>query len=199
MERPDAAETRRRARKLEQDLKTLLQGSLTPRSGSGRIKGDAQSSRFVGEAKYRWQPHAEVRWVIPVLVDWLATLNLHAEEAAKVPVLALEWGEGTRGLLIPASLYQEGYPEPDTHIQVTQTQVLLGVPLLEGGPLQLSFEQISQGEQTWVLLPWEDFRFVRQQVQPAQPSPTVGRGKKGGFPKRGPKTNPSKGSGGLWI
>jgi hypothetical protein len=160
--RPPAEETKRRWRKLEADLAERLEGWLTVASGAKSDKGDAKSYLFLGECKYRWAYEVSMSWFIPLDLQWLETIWRHAQAKRKIPLLALEWGDGSRAFMIPQYYYLEcvggslfGQPQPHTNRIIN-----FGVVLTED-PHCFTFENIEIPEKNWVLLPWSELSWLR--------------------------------------
>jgi hypothetical protein len=158
---PTADETKRRWQQLERDLAAALEGWLTPGSGSKSIKGDARSYLFVGECKYRWSYHPTEGCVLPLDLQWLEAIWRQAQDAKKIPLLALEWGDGSRACCLPLDYYTVYLGErPDDECETDNRILTLPVRFTQSKTV-FTFSKIEVPERTWVLFPWEELFWLR--------------------------------------
>lgn len=158
---PTAEDTKRRWKKLEEDLADQLEGWLTVASGSKSDKGDAKSYFFLGECKYRWAWKEEYTWYIPLDLQWLEAIWRHADRKKKIPLLALEWGDGSRAFLLPERHYSKliGEYEDEEH-RSNNRIVNLPVNLTES-PYLMILMSIEVPELHWVMVPWDELSWLR--------------------------------------
>jgi hypothetical protein len=157
---PTAEETRRRWQQLERDVAKALEGWQTPGSGNKKIKGDARTYLFAIECKYRFSQHQSGAFVMPLDLQWLEAIWRQAMEAHRVPVLALEWGDGTRALLLPLDYYQL-FSEDEPHAMPTKNRIVNLTSVGAYSPIVLDLHSIEVPEHRWVLVPWDDLATLR--------------------------------------
>jgi hypothetical protein len=160
-ERPTPEETRSRAKALEKQLKSLIDGQLTVSSGNKRDKGDARSRVFRGEAKYRWA--WDQGFYLPLDLSWIETIYYQAEKAHQIPVLALEWGSGVRAYLVSTRDYDYNVFSIDPHdehsgrvIEISDTDA----------HRHLCLPKLKIQQMYWVSLDQSDFRDYVLRMQP---------------------------------
>jgi hypothetical protein len=177
LERPDSQHTQERWRRLEQDLKGLLDGQVTPGSGNQHVKGDVRSSRFLAEAKYRWSYDEMRGFYILLNLQWLEAIWRQAEETTKISLLALEWGHAERAILMPELAYQR-LADPDVAALPHITTSLRFVPLFWGElplPCFLTFSSLEIPAKTWTILDWSEMREIREEHQEPSTPPRRSR------------------------
>ncbi len=145
---------------LEKDVARLLNGRITPGSGSKNQKGDVVSNTYLVECKQR----SAVPF--PFELPWLETIVTYASEQHKIPMLAFEDGQGHRALLYPS----EGSSARDNVIRKTST-ILVDLDFESEARLRSQsslpskvhsyggyyFENLKLGVFTfspWILTPW---------------------------------------------
>lgn len=159
--RPTAEDTKRRWQKLESDLAYKLAGWLTVASGSKSDKGDAKSYLFLGECKYRWAWNETFTWYIPMDLQWLEAIYRHAQARSKEPLLALEWGDGTRSCMLPALSYVD-YIEGGVDELIIEPRRTFPIGIhLANNHIQFEFENIEVPQRSWIMFPWEDLSWLR--------------------------------------
>jgi len=163
------------ASRLESDTANLLDGRLTPGSGSKSQKGDVVAPGKV-RVECKWSGHHDAeRWLHPVQAEWLVTIATYAERTHQTPLLALEWGSGARACFAPWEevkpyLLQrpcytvpfrtlekriEELPEPEPDIQVYHWAAIEQAWLRD-----------------WALLPWEQLPgWLRLRTTPTVTDP----------------------------
>ena len=164
--------SRERALQLEHDLAELLDGKLTPGSGSKGQKGDVKSSMFLGEAKYREQGEARGSYVV-VDLQWLETIWEHARRDGRHPVLAIENLDGDRAVLISWGVYCNlgGEKSPSTsHLDQRGLRISRGSFL--SLPLRVTLNKIEVSEPEWVILSWGEMLELRKANQPRAETPS---------------------------
>jgi len=163
--RPPAEETKRRWKALEKALADRLEGWLTTGSGNKSDKGDAKSYRFLGECKYRWACDSG-GFYLPLDLQWLETIWRHAQRVDKVPLLALEWGDGTRAFAVPTSYLNVDleWPHAGTNPLVTSGRIIrLSPGDTEMSTVDYSFLNIEVPERYWTFMNWTDLSWLRRE------------------------------------
>lgn len=152
----------------------LLKGRITPGSGSKSQKGDVKASEFLAECKYRKGPSPD-GCCFPLEVEWLETIWNHAMVNRRIPVLAIEWGNGHRAVILPVRDYEKLDGQSCLPVQsvLFRTETICWGPL--GLPTCLSFEKIEIPETHWVITSWEDMRELRRAVEEPEEEPKKAR------------------------
>lgn len=143
--------------RLEHDLAVLLDGRPVPGSGSSYSKGDVESDLFLVEAKYRSSSDEEGPY-IDLPTDWVETIVHHAAFRIKHPMLALEWGDGTRAFLIKRLSYETVFETAAVATPVLQFDQRSNIIRPSMIPCVIVFD-INLPDRAWYLLSWEDVRF----------------------------------------
>jgi hypothetical protein len=161
--RPPAEETKRRWRKLEADLAERLEGWLTVASGAKSDKGDAKSYLFLGECKYRWSWSEKDDFFMPLDLQWLETIWRHAQAKKKVPLLALEWGDGNRACFIPSEFFfTKVWLTGGGELPVDTPGRIINIPVGDSSCyMDYTFTNIEIPESHWLMFPWEDLSWLR--------------------------------------
>jgi hypothetical protein len=173
-ERPALEESRARGYALEGELAKALAGSLTPGSGSKRIKGDVKSKVFRAEAKYRWNYSEPDGYYLDLDLDWVDTIWNHANRARpkQTPVLAMEWGNGKRLILLPVDAAAELGHDPGEQILLTKTGRSVRLWAKDNlAPRSFMFPNLEVPQRVWLSLSWTDLIELRRECQPVEPKP----------------------------
>jgi hypothetical protein len=178
--RPEGPELTERWRKMERDLKGMLLGKQTPGSGNHHIKGDVTSPLFCAEAKYRWAWEEEGGFYLPLDLQWLEAIWHHA--GRKTPLLALEWGNGERAVMMPHDLYlnligQDGtYDEHFPILDIPTRTYNVHWDWIEV-PCRVKLSAIEVRDVWWIMIGWDEMREIAKgsQKSEAPKTRTLGR------------------------
>lgn len=177
-------EAKRRGYQLEADVKELIRGKLTPGSGSGNVKGDVKSVLFLCECKFKSHEDAEGPY-LDLDLQWLEAIWRHARDTSysveRIPLLALEWADGTRFFLMPLRRYQElnGQTTRLHGHYYTGRKARLRVNEIISGAM-VKFDLIEVPEPIWVFVGWSELFHLRKENQPVE-APPKRRWKSRGF------------------
>lgn len=174
-DKPSSDESRSRGRQLELDLRKALAGQLTPGSGNKSQKGDVRSKLFCAEAKFRWNYDLDRGYYVDLNLEWLETIWHHALKALRVPILAIEWGDGKRVAMIPLCFYVslEIGKKPKSGLLkqgrsprlYSKAKLVSRFGSVEEGVWMIQFPDIEISESNWIVLEWEELKQIRRRLQ----------------------------------
>lgn len=175
--KPTESESQKRGKALEVYFRKMLAGRFTPGSGNKSQKGDVVSEKILLEAKWRWSYSGEYGWTVPFERDWLDTIANHATDTRKVPVLGVSWGDESKAVIVPTSLFPELAASPvivSTYNASFQLRLQDWTRDFQGAPVRiLLLNERTARQDDWLMLSPEDFKLQlpEEYIKPTSKTP----------------------------